>query len=106
MIIKDFYVLLQLIKIWGLIKKFFKGEKKMENQTKSFLQSKKVKVFLVGIVSLIATQFLGLHPDEVEMLMKAIVTLTGGYLTAETVTDGVRAVKQPTVINNPNIDDK
>ena len=64
-------ILYKLIKLYPLIKKVlkaiketFKGDKKMAG--KNFFTSKKVQVFLVGVVGLFLTNIVGLEPETVE----------------------------------------
>lgn len=75
-------------------------------KSKSFFESKKVKAFLIGVVGLFLTQFVGLDEGTTEELMKAILTITGMYLGSQGGVDLLTSLKQPPVIDTPKTDDK
>lgn len=103
-----FFLILESIKMYGLLKKGFKkfleGEKNMN--AKSFLQSKKVKVFLFGVIGLFLTNILGFEPEVASEIMDKLVTLVLGYIGVEGTKDLVGTFKAPPVLDAPKTDDK
>jgi len=58
-----------------------------EMEMKEFLESKKVKGLIIGIVSLILVNVLGLPEAQVSNAVDAIMALVGSYLIAQGAAD-------------------
>lgn len=54
---------------------------------KEFLESKKAKAFLTGLVALVCTNLLNWSPEKVAKLTDAILYLTSAYLAAQGAAD-------------------